>query len=204
MITGLFRLAQTGTAATRGRGGGWEGAVEAGLSQRVSSQPTLNPNCPSGDLQELASPHMLNTLAPRIPGAKGLSGHISSNSRTVTIRHISPAQEEAPAFIPCIVSHVLVNICNLPGAADRASPCSACPPQGPHCPTVWGAQDSGSSPQSSWGGHVTASSTHLLGQKESSVAGEEAWTRELMLLQLLLTRPLLGADRVLEDLGHLV
>lgn len=51
---------------------------------------------------------------------------------------------------------------------------------------------------------MTASSTHLLGQKESSVAGEEAWTRELMLLQLLLTRPLLGADRVLEDLGHLV
>lgn len=54
--------------------------------------------------QELASPHTLDTLAPRTPGVKGLSEHISSIPRTVTTRHISTMQEEVLAFIPCVAS----------------------------------------------------------------------------------------------------
>lgn len=81
----------------------------------------------AGSWQALPCP----TSLLRDSRTKGLSGHISSSLMTVTIRHISTTQEEAPAFI-----FYIVNLCDLPVASGRASPCSACPPLSPCCPSV--------------------------------------------------------------------
>lgn len=81
----------------------------------------------AGSWQALPRP----TSLLRDSRAKGLSGHISSIPMTITIRHISTTQEEAPAFIFCII-----NLCDLPVASGRASPCSAYPPLSPCCPSV--------------------------------------------------------------------
>lgn len=168
--------------------------AEPGSSQRVLTQPTLQPTCSSGGTPEAGKPSHAQHPCSQDSRSGGIVKTRSCSPRTVTIRHISTTQKGAPAPVPCITPRVLRGCATCPWW--QAEPLRGLSSLGPAAPLCEASRTVGSSccPRSE---ATRQSCTELLEQESARLRGKErptaggsvslacqggAWARKMMFI----------------------